>query len=213
MKLIKSHPISFTILAIMIFITTILVVTALNLRDTAEVEIRIAPASATITIDGKQYQNGSYKLPKGDLSVHIEKDGFIPQDLIVNNSDGATKIYSYLLQQDGTTSWYDTHESDAILLNTIGDYLANITAEKYNEQYPIMTVLPIIYANYDEQYNYTEYRIDGGKFLECQNEFCLKITDTTGDNQTDALEQIRSAGYNPDDYEIIYEFTPIQPLE
>lgn len=211
---IKSRPITFTILSLLVFATIILVITALNMKSTGEVEICVAPESATVTIDGKEYQNGTYRLPTGELKVHIEKDGFTSQDLSINNSGAnVTKIYAYLVQSDGSMSWYNTHESDALLLNTIGDYLAEKKAEEYTEKHPIISSLPIIYANYDENYNYTEYRIDGGSFPECDQDFCLKITDTTGDNLEDAKSKIREAGFNPDEYEILYEYLPIIPLE
>ena len=80
------------------------------------------------------------------------------------------------------------------------------------EQYPILNILPIIYANYDENWNYTEFRIDGAISAECDNEFCIKISDTTGGNYETALDLIRQKGYNPSDYKIFYTETPIQTL-
>lgn len=80
-------------------------------------------------------------------------------------------------------------------------------AKKYGEKYPVIKVLPIIYAKYSNDYSeYTEFRIDGGVFQECNNkEFCIVITDITGGNYEDALSKIREAGYNPESYEIKYK--------
>lgn len=96
---------------------------------------------------------------------------------------------------------------------TTADRAADRAAKAYREAHPIIIALPIIYANYDESYNYTEFRIDGGEFPECSTDFCLKITDTTGGNYAHARELIKNSGYSPDDYEIIYEYKPITPLE
>ncbi len=210
--LIKKYPLAFIVLGTLLFFTIILVITALNLHDTTEVDIRVTPASSEIIINGKNYQNGTYRIPTGELAVEIHKDGFETYRATVKNNSDQTKIYVILAQSDGSTSWYDSHNDDAILMSQIGDYYAEKTANKYLSDHPITEKLPIIYANYDENYDYTEFRIDGGDFDECQNDFCLKITDVTGGNYDLAKEKIKDSGYNPDDYEIIYEYTPIQPL-
>ena len=103
--------------------------------------------------------------------------------------------------------------TDGSVATTAGDSAATAKQKAYLKAHPIINELPIIYANYDEQYNYTEFRIDGGEFPECSTDFCLKITDTTGGNYAHARELIKNSGYNPDDYEIIYEYKPITPLE
>ena len=91
------------------------------------------------------------------------------------------------------------------------DYKAG---KKYSEDHPIVEKMPIIYAKYEDGYKkYTEFRIDAGKFENCKKDFCLKISDTTGGNYEKALEEIRKAGFEPKDFEIIYENKPIEPLE
>ena len=211
-SLYKKHPISAIILTTLIFITTILVITALNIHSTTKIEILVAPSSATITINGKVYQNGTFDLPVGDLNVHIEKPDFESQDFTFNSAS-SDKLYTDLLQTDGTYSWYDNHPEDSIIMTTIGDYRAEQLSASYNDKYPIIRSLPIIFAEYDAEYNYTEFRIDGGKFDGCKTDFCLKITDTTGGNLDHGKELIKNAGFNPDDYQILYEYTPIIPLE
>ena len=95
----------------------------------------------------------------------------------------------------------------------IGDYEAEQNSKDYNSRYPIISILPIVYAEYDDEYDYTEYRIDGGSFSDCDRDFCLKITDVTGGNMDHAKAKIRNAGFNPDDFQILYEYRPIAPLE
>ena len=104
-------------------------------------------------------------------------------------------------------------ENEDISATTNNDRTADAKQKAFLEKYPIINELPIIYAYYDEQYNYTEFRIDGGTFDECSKDFCLKITDTTGGNYDFAKELIKNAGFNPDDYELLYEYKPITPLE
>ena len=198
--------------------TTLLALTAviltLLLKPAAKksVEILIAPASATITIDGKPYQNGTYDLESGTVNVHLEKPDFVSQDFTFDTTK-SNKLYAYLLQTDGTFSWYETHESDDLLLSTIGDYQALKSADSYTANHPVIKDLPIIYADYDTQYNYTEFRIDGGKFDGCSSDFCLKVTDTTGGNLDFAKSLLAKKGIDPANYEILYEYKPITPLD
>lgn len=85
-------------------------------------------------------------------------------------------------------------------------------SKKFN-RYHIYHDLPLIYAKYDQNYNYSEFRIDAGKFKKCKRNFCLKVTDTTGNNLENAKQLLREKSYDPLDYEIIYKYKPIQALE
>lgn len=208
---IKSHPLLVIVFSVLIFITGVLFITALSLKDTSEIELRIAPSSATVTIDGKPYENGTFRISTGVHTIKIEKSGFTTKEYTFDTTK-TDKIYDYLLENDGGYTWYLNHKEDALLLTSIGDYLTTLESTKYTSEYPVSTVLPIIYAHYDEDYNYTEYRIDGGSFTGCDTDFCIKVTDTTGGNLDAAKQKIRDAGYNPDDYQILYELTPIQSL-
>lgn len=211
-KYFQKYPILTIGLLILALITIGLVITAIYFQNNAQVEILYTPTSAKLTIDGKEYQNGTFNLPRGELQVTIEKDGFKTKSFTFNSNINS-KLYTYLEQNDGSYSWYTSHPEDSTILTTIGDFLADQTADIYNKENPIVSKLPIIYANYDENYNYTEFRIDGGSFNDCESDFCLKVTDTTGNNLEHAKELIREAGFNPDNYQILYEYTPIIPLE
>ncbi len=186
----------------------------INSKYSATLDLLVAPRDATILIDGKPYKNGQYNFEPGEITVNISMDGFTSEEQQLTLKAGeTTKYYTYLIPTDGSLDWYLEHEDDMMLMNTIGDANAALDSNEYLEENPIVEVLPIIYANYDKDYNYTEFRVDGGKFDNCKESFCLKITDTTGGNREHALELIREKGFNPDDYEIIYEYDPIKPLE
>lgn len=207
----KKHPFLSLGLVTLIVVVAALFITALSLKDTTEIEIKVAPASATILISGKSYENGTYRIPSGKHEVKIEKDGFITKEFIFDTSTN-DKLYAFLLGPNDDYSWYLSHPEDALILTSIGDYESALKSSSYQSKYPIMSALPIIYAHYDENYNYTEYRIDGGSFAGCDTDFCLKITDTTGGNYEAATQKIKDASFNPDDYQILYEYTPIQEL-
>lgn len=198
-------------LAILAGIIT-LIVMAVQYNQTTEIELLVVPTSATTTIDGKEYKNGTYRLSKGEHTIKITKEDFTPKEFTFNTND-TSKVYAYLEQSDGSMSWYLNHEDDALLLSQIGSYEAGIEETKYAEENPIITKFPIVYANYDENLNYTEYRIDAGSFAKCKSDFCIKITDTTGNNFDAAKNLLKENDINPENYEIIYEYTPITELD
>ena len=206
---IKKYPIPVIGLIALTFVTVILFITAISMKDTTEIEIRVAPISATVSIDGKTYQNGTFRIPSGIHNVKIEKSGFQTKEFTFD-TNVSDKLYSYLVENDGSYNWYLNHNEDSLLLTSIGDYESKIASGNYTKNYPIIQVLPIIYANYDKEYNYTEYRIDGGSFDDCKTDFCIKITDTTGGNYDAAIEKIRETGFNPNNYQILYEYKPIK---
>ena len=179
----------------------------------ATLDIIVSPLSAEIKIDGKEYKNGTYQFEPGEVEVEITKDGFTSErKTILLEPNKTTKLYTYLMPIDGSFDWYLNHEEDMMILNTIGDAEANADSASYREKYPIIEILPIQFVDYDKNWELTEFRIDGGMFDECEGTFCLKITDTTGGNYEKAIQMIKEKGFNPDDYEIIYENKPIVPL-
>lgn len=211
-NLLRKNPLAIIIVIGLLLLGIISAVILIYRQNTVEIELRIAPASATVLIDGKKYQNGTFRIKPGTYTIKIEKEGFTTKEYQFN-TDTTKKIYDYILQTDGSYSWYLNHSEDAELLTSIGDYEANLEATAYNDKHKIVYSLPIIYANYDKDYNYTEYRIDGGSFDGCNTDFCLKVTDTTGGNLDNAKQKIKDAGFNPDDYQILYQYTPIIPLD
>ena len=52
-------------------------------RATAKprVSLNIAPTSATITINGKDYRNGLYEMQPGTYKANISQEGFAEQQL------------------------------------------------------------------------------------------------------------------------------------
>lgn len=183
-------------------------------KKSATLEILVAPLSAEIKINGKNYKNGTYKFEPEDIEVEITREGFVSQAMdFVLEPNSVVKLYTFLEPLEGNENWYSDNLDDMAIVTMIGDAKADAQSEAYTKDYPIIKILPIIYANYDESWDYTEFRIDGGSFEDCSASFCLKIVDTTGGNYARALGLIEEEGFNPEDYEILYEYKPITPLE
>lgn len=211
---IKKHPLSIAAALFGIIVVVIIILYVIDSGKTASLEALIAPSNATITINGKSYKNGTYRVEPGTFTAKIEKEGFTSKELSVELQSGkTTKVYDYLVPLDGDMSWYKNHPEEALLLNSVGDAKADYNSKTYVKKYPVIDVLPIIYAKYSDDYStYTEFRIDGGEFDDCPEKFCIKITDTTGGNYDFALDILHQKGFNPDDYKILYEYKPIEPL-
>ena len=202
------------LIGFIILIAAIIIIYIFQLRRSATLDILVAPTSATITINGQTYTNGTYQVEPISTTATITAEGFTSQEISLDILGGeTTTLYTYLVPTDGNMNWYLDHPDDMMIVTQIGDLQALATSDAYHTEHPISQILPIVIVEVDPTtYDWTEFRIDGGSFAECPTDFCVKITDTTGGNYDRALEEMRSRGYNPDDYEILYEYTPVEPL-
>ena len=193
---------------IILFLIVLLVSLAVGNRDMATLKILVAPTSSNITLNGRKYENGTYEVEAGEYEVKIEKEGFIANEQTIKLEKDKEFLLTFALYaNDENIEWYQEHEEDLAILNTIGDRRAEEEARVYIRKYPAITKLPIRHAMYlDGYYDETEFRIDGGWFEGCKSEFCIKITDETHNSYEKAYQALRDNGINPDDYEIIYEY-------
>lgn len=204
--------------AILAFIAVVIWIIVLFFQDlgrSATLDILIAPSSAKVEINNQIYKTKkTYRFEPGEYVAEISAEGFqTKEENIALQAGETTKLYIYLIPEDGDMSWYAKHPEEDMILTSIGSWAAQDKSSTYLEAHPIANILPIEVVEVDPKtYDWTEYRIDGGQFAECKSDFCLKITDSTGGNRKNALEKIRAKGYQPEDYEIIYEYTPVKPV-
>lgn len=143
--------ISLTIISFLTIIAISIVGIFLNSRKTATLEITVAPASAEILINGKSYRNGSYQLEPGTYPVKISKENFETYEGEISLTAGeTTELKKYLLEVGGGTDWYLDHNSDMMIMNSIGDSEADAEADNYSKKDPIFSITPY----YDEKNNH-----------------------------------------------------------
>lgn len=185
-------------------------------RKTATLHTIIAPSFAKIIINNKTFTpNHDIRLEPGEYTVAVQAENFQSQEQKLTLEDHQTTTLAlYLDPNDGNAfTWYETHDKEYSYFLSASNYLANQSATEYAEKYPISAILPFTVVEVDPvTYDWTEYKVGGGKFDGCNSDYCIKITDTTGGNREKALDKIREKGFNPNDYQILYEETPIQPL-
>ncbi len=185
-------------------------------QKTATLHTIIAPSFAKMNIDGKTYPiNKDIRFKPGEYTVTIIANDFETQERKLNLQEHQTTTLAlYLNPEEGDPfNWYETHDEEYSYYLSAANYLANESAANYAAKYPIVTAIPFTVVEVDPvTYDWTEYSVTGGNFDGCKTDFCVKITDTTGGNREKALQKIREKGFNPDDYQILYEYTPIEPL-
>lgn len=210
MDFIKRHKLMcgvfmFDIIAILIVVLVLIY----NGAKTATLEVYVAPIAAKIELNGKEYENfKSYDVIPGEYNVVISMDGMQTEEYsLVVEEDGLSRIRTFLLDNDGGFGYYQKHYDDELILETIANTPESKEfVAKYKKVREILDDLPIDYSAYSEDYSdYERYEIIQDERKDCKKMICLKIIDYTGGNDKAAIEKIREMGYEPDDYEIVYE--------
>lgn len=200
-----------TIIGIILILTIPIVIYLISSQYSAILTTVIAPSSATLTINDKTYHiNSDLHFKPQNIKATISAEGFETKEITLDLPANETSTLAvYLTPNDGDLSYYYNNPNEQKLFSRINDIQATEQAASYREKYPITALLPISIVEVDKStYSMKEYRIDVGEFTDCKTDFCLKITDMTGGNQSAAYNKLRENGYNPDDYEIIYEYKP-----
>ena len=193
-------------------VIAIAIVISLQLARNARLVIMVAPTNATIKINGIGYVNGTYNVYPGKVKVEITKDGFDKKEYDLDvKAHKTTTIYTALAQGDDY-SWYDLHEEDYEILKLIGDQPSRKYIEQTENARLIVTVLPLKKVTMlpsgkttpDGKPFYETVITNGTSDKKCKNTFCLRLKDNTGNNNV-AKELVNSAGFNFEDYAIVYE--------
>lgn len=202
----KSKKTQFIIIATL-FVILLLIISIMSIRKRiydAKIDLLIAPSSTTIKIDGKDYKNGKHDISSGKHTIELSKDGFQSQQEEIEIKSGETFIYyNYLLGLDSFTNWYETHEDDSLLLESIIPALSEKNLKSLQNKYPLIKQLPINEEYYSKNYSIlTKYSISYK--IDSENQIVIIVTYHTDNSKTAALEKITSLGFNTDDYQIEY---------
>ncbi len=120
----------------------LVVILILNSRKTATLEISVAPASATIKINGNSMRNGQYHVEPGSYEAEITADGFEPYSGKIELNAGDTNgFFIVLFPTDETSDYYDAHPED----DALAEYTTNraiFLAEEATHTDPIWQFTP-----------------------------------------------------------------------
>lgn len=214
LSFVRNHKVISIVIAVNLVAVMVLVIAfIIHNSKTATIDILVAPENATIEINGKAYENyQSYNLAPGDYTAVISMEYMQIREISFTlNDDDFYRLNTYLLSQDGSFEYYEYNHEDEQLLEKIAtkdDKEAQAFIEHYKQLYNITEVLPLEYSvraedNNGEVVSISVHQYDGA----CFDIVCLEISDYTGKNHDMAIQMIKDAGYNPDDYTVTYKST------
>ena len=206
----RHRVVSLVVFLNVVVILLIVLLLVIHNMKTATIDILVAPSDATIELNGTKYDNlKSHSIMPGEYHVKISMDGMETKEFDVGIEDGELKrIWTYLLDSESDFSYYVTHPDEISILGEVADVKAEEFIVEYNRLNAIQEVLPLQFSNTFDK-NATEVisiSVRWGVDDECDEKaFCLIVHDFTGKNTERALQLIKEAGFNPNDYELVYE--------
>ena len=218
---IRNHKVLSLLLFLnVVAVLVVILVIVIHNAKTATVDIMVAPMNATVELNGAKYENmRSHNVMPGDYHVKISMEGMQTKEYDFSiEKDGFVRVWTYLLDANGGFDYYLSHPDDAMLLDDVisdDDKVAQSFVDEYKQKIGIVDILPINYDAYSDDFSeYVQYgtRVDNSRD-DCPKVACLVIEDNTGGNEQRAKDKIREYGYNPDDYEIKYEYVPLYGSE
>lgn len=185
---------------------SLIVFAILTMRNNnANLEIIAAPTGVNIVVDGKNYSPGKISLTPGKHMVRAEKEGFetITQDVTVDES---LKQVTFALTPK-TAEAQKIAEKDSRLydqVESIGGQLAQEQGQAFTNANPIVAKLPK---------NTSIYAINYTRDIERPGQVYIRIDSTSPAGRQAAIAQIRTWGFNPTDYRIVFAglINPFQP--
>ena len=169
--------------------------------NNATLKIMVAPKDAKILVGNKRYKNGEHHIKPGEYDVDITRDGFEEYKSSISvEKDGYAEIYLCMDNNDGV-NWYDNDKDYARLCDEAYDHLYDQEMkEKYSDK--IFSITP--FHSYDKGFNIdAQLNDETGEIVVSIEALSCKPARIEGLNQN-ALEWLRKAGVNPDDYTIKY---------
>jgi hypothetical protein len=173
-------------------------VSEVGARDTS-LTVKVAPRDSSVTLNGKSYKNGTYKIKAGEYNLSITREGFTSINTKVTlEGDNASVAYILESNSPSTANWYENNQEDTAIAEGIhGDeYEATISAQK--ESAPIIDQLPFIGPGF-------EYRIDYGPDDKDNKKVIIYVSANSEDAKKNALQWIKDQGTDPGKLNIVYE--------
>lgn len=187
-----------------------------RLNAPTQISLNIAPHSATISINGKDYNNGVYELEPGEYEVTIQKDGFETKtDKVEVKSNQTNVYYNYIVSQTEGMAYFERSQADIDVLAHINtseteNFTSNLEAKlKIRDILPIEGTYNVTEGIPDARSLFAKYKIreGGGVSDYCERVFCIIVESDIDKNEN--LEKIvknelSAKGFNIKEYEVKY---------
>ena len=183
------------VLALIAFAIT-LIIGNINSKNKTELTVLVAPESAKILIDGKEYKNGTFDFSPGTYSVSLSADGFESKTVeLVAKPGEIALLYDYLLPTSGKYSLKDYD----LLKYLSKDEKTKALLESRANALSFLSILPLEFKDSDV------YVEDASSFSNCPADpnLCINIK-TSSASKEDALSLLKSAGYDLTDLTVFF---------
>lgn len=162
------------------------------------VVVSTVPGDASVSLDGNRIGGGTQWIIPGTYKVTVKKDGFAEQARkIIISPEKAQNVLALALkpQSDDAKKWAKEHADDYKKNEEFGAIEARNNGDFFSKRNPITTKLP-----YTDPYFKIGYVTD-------PNDLSIKLTIETPSPRYRfyAVEKIRSMGYDPTDFEIMFK--------
>ena len=173
-KIVRRLFVLFTLLMVVLTIVVLVFLVFLR-KNSTTVSFTVAPSPAEILFDGQLVVNNTtINVDPGKHVVAVSFDGFEAQTQTINIGENEYKDILIVLESNdpSTADWYNTHDEDALVMQTLFSREFDEATSKMLEDYPIVENLPIHGVN---------YAIGYGPCSETSKEkTCIKITAQLG---------------------------------
>ncbi len=184
--------------ATLIILVIMAIILTVFKQKSASLKLSYFPNDATVYADGdSQGSAKSLSLSAGPHSIIIKRSGFADSINQVDLKAGQTKALSAALLPNSPEgfAWLQQHPDQQLQREAIGGQAFDQNSGNAAEKYPLITKLPIYHR---------DYKIDYGSSQKHSGAIAIYITAAGTIQRQEALDRIRSEGYDPSDYEIIF---------
>lgn len=209
-KIIITLSIIIGILLIFISVFAIIIPFINSQATSTYLDIAVAPSIATIELDGTKINAGVNEITPGEHHLKFSAPDFESKEInIIVEKHKDQSVVEYLKNTtEGMQYFFKSREDIAVLRsyqqNNTNDQEVTDFLNKYDSLIKITEKLPIV-TNFREGANIVSGEItDGTNNPKCDYALCLQV-DQPKSYEWRIRESMQLAGYNYDDYEIIYE--------
>jgi hypothetical protein len=174
---------------------------------TATLDIQSAvPTDINVTVDGTKVKStGKVAVKPGTHTVAAKRSGFADKIQQVDVANGQTKTIRLLLtpnSQEGY-DWARAHPDQFLEYEAQAGQTFDQNSKNITQKYPLIAYLPEIHPTWRVDYGQSQAHPND------PNSIAIIVTYGGADiDKQNALQWIKDQGFNPADYEIIFQLPP-----
>jgi len=189
----------FALILIALFIV-LAVASSIKHRGQAKINIHVMPDDSHISIDGNSSKRGTVYTTPGEHTFSAARDGFATDNEYVSVSKKTTTDV-YLAPTPNSTAgqqWVNDHADQEKIRQQYAHINIDGVQRSLSNKYPIVKELPLDTVYYSISYGPSK------KYPNDPSKIAVYIT-ATQDNRAQALHWMKYKGFDPANYEIIYQ--------